>query len=101
VRNLGPSVAKGTEDFFDNNGNKIFDDGDGFPLEFDLGEPYSDNNDNEIYDVGEHFVDSNGNGMRDLGDGLWNGLNCNHSTLCLDIPDADSHSLAYPITVTP
>lgn len=76
------ATVKGTEDFIDINGNKIFDDGDEFPQEFDLGEPYSDNDDNGAYDLGEHFVDSNGNGLRDVGDGLWNGLNCNHSTLC-------------------
>lgn len=76
------ATVKGTEDFIDNNGNKIFDDGDTFDERFDLGEPYSDNNSNGMYDVGEHFVDSNGNGMRDGPDGLWNGLHCQHSALC-------------------
>lgn len=83
------ATVKGMEDFIDNNGNAIFDEAttegeldDIFNETFDLGEPFSDNNNNGIYDPGEHFVDSNGDQIRSEGDGLWNGLNCAHSNLC-------------------
>lgn len=82
------ATVKGTEEFDDNNGNLLFDDGDTFSSkpEYDLGEPYSDNNDNGVYDQGEYFVDSDKRsgetGKRSEADGLWNGLNCMHSTDC-------------------
>lgn len=81
------ATVKGTEDFIDNNGNKIFDNGDTFIAyddTYDLGEPYSDNNENGQYDLGEHYVDSNSDGDRDGADGLWNGLNCNDTARCSD-----------------
>lgn len=79
------ATVKGTEDYIDNNGNKVFDNGDTFTPyndDYDLGEPYSDNDEDGEYDVGEHFVDSNGNNIRDGADGLWNGLNCNDTARC-------------------
>lgn len=86
--------VKGTEHFIDNNGNGIFDDGDTFSDAHDLSEPYSDNNANDMYDVGEYFVDSNNNGQRDLGDGLWNGLNCGDSARCAD-PEVGSNRYVH------
>lgn len=77
------AVIKGSEGFIDNNGNKIFDDGDAFtPEQHEIGEPYADNNNNGFYDVGEHFTDTNNDGMRNPGNNLWSGPNCQHSSLC-------------------
>ncbi len=77
------ATVKGAEFFKDNNSNLLFDDGDFFDFATDdIGEPYSDDNDNGKYDVGEYFVDSNANGRRDSGDGKWSGPNCKHSELC-------------------
>ncbi|HEY7772352.1 MAG TPA: hypothetical protein VIC26_04170 [Marinagarivorans sp.] len=82
------AIIKGGEGFEDRNGNKIFDDGDVFePAKHEAGEPYSDNNENGIYDIGEHFTDTNNDGIRTEGNGLWNGPNCQHSTLCDDSDD--------------
>lgn len=76
------ATVKGTENFIDVNGNNIFDEGDTFNNTFDHGEPYVDTNNSGSYEPGDYFVDTNNNGVRDDGDGLWNGLNCQHSTLC-------------------
>ena len=77
------AVIKGSEGFIDNNGNKVFDDGDTFtPEVHEVGEPYADNNNNGIYDAGEHFTDTNNDGVRNAGDNVWSGPNCQHSTLC-------------------
>lgn len=77
------AAIKGGEGFIDNNGNKIFDDGDTFTPEIhEKGEPYSDNNNNGQYDPGEHFADTNNDGSRTEGNNLWSGPNCRHSTLC-------------------
>lgn len=77
------TIVKASEHFTDNNGNLIFDDGDDFDLlTDDLPEPYVDLNEDKAYQVGEPFTDSNKNKVRDLADGKWNGLNCQHSTLC-------------------
>jgi hypothetical protein len=77
------TIVKASEHFTDNNGNLIFDDGDDFNLQTDdLPEPFVDLNEDGAYQVGEPFTDSNKNGVRDLADGKWNGLNCQHSTLC-------------------
>lgn len=77
------ATIKGGEGFIDNNGNKVFDDGDIFMPELhEMGEPYSDNNNNEMYDQGEHFADTNNDGVRTEGNNLWSGPNCQHSTLC-------------------
>lgn len=82
------ATVKGGEGFIDRNGNKVFDDGDEFiPAEHEAGEPYSDNNENGLYDIGEHFTDTNNDGVRTEGNGLWNGPNCQHSSLCADSGD--------------
>lgn len=92
------ATAKGTEDFIDNNGNNIFDDGDSFEG-FDLGEPYIDSNGNGQYDLGEYFVDTNNSGERDGPDGVWNGYNCEHSELCAEegyhFIDIGAHATVY------
>lgn len=77
------AVVKASEHFTDNNGNLIFDEGDGFDLnKDDLPEPYVDLNEDGEYQVGEPFTDSNLNGVKDKADGKWNGLNCQYETLC-------------------
>jgi hypothetical protein len=81
------AYTQGSEYFIDNNANKIFDDGDTFDLAtMDLGEPYSDDNDNGKYDIGEFYINTNSNGARDEPDGKWNGFNCKHSSLCAKDP---------------
>ncbi|HMY37784.1 MAG TPA: hypothetical protein PK011_00550 [Marinagarivorans sp.] len=77
------AYVKGVEHFIDVNGNLIFDDNDIFDLNSDdTYEPYVDENDDGSYQLGEYFVDSVVNGVRDGPDGKWNGLNCAHSSLC-------------------
>jgi hypothetical protein len=78
------ATVKGTENFVDTNGNNVFDDGDVFNNTFDLGEPYVDSDYSGGYTLGDYFVDTNRNGVRDAADGSWNGLNCQHSSLCSD-----------------
>ncbi|RMD79295.1 MAG: hypothetical protein D6809_03925 [Gammaproteobacteria bacterium] len=73
------AYAVGEESFVDKNGNGVFDDGDSFT---DLGEPYLDANENGSYDLGEFFYDFNKNGVRDGPDGKYEGVLCQHSTLC-------------------
>mgnify|MGYP001477458970 CR=1 FL=1 len=78
------ATVKGTENFIDANGNNVFDEGDTFNPIHDLGEPYVDLNNTGSYEPGDYFVDTNRSGTRDEGDSLWNGLNCQHPTLCSD-----------------
>ncbi len=87
------AYTSGEESFTDNNGNGIFDDNDAGTFN-DLEEPYinlnlrSDLNDN-IFDGNDVVIDTvNGNdltganGVHDIGDGLFNGGGCTHSSLC-------------------
>ncbi len=76
------AFTSGAEEFTDTNGNSVFDDADVFDVSMDLDEPFVDENENGIYDSGEFFHDFNSNGMIDLGDGMWNGPLCEHSSLC-------------------
>ena len=63
--------TNGAEDFFDENGNGIYDLGEDFT---DLPELYLDENENNQYDLLEFFIDDNGNGVYDaVGNGLWDG----------------------------
>ena len=93
------ATVKGTENFIDTNGNNVFDDGDIFDSSFfDLDEPYIDQSNTGDYTLGDYFVDTNRNGSRDEGDGLWNGLNCQHSSLCSDTVqyvDLAAHTTVY------
>ncbi|MEJ2572916.1 MAG: hypothetical protein P8164_04920 [Gammaproteobacteria bacterium] len=73
------AVAKGEESFVDNNSNGVFDSGDTFT---DITEAYEDDNENGSHDSGEPFIDQNQNGVFDGGDGLFNGVLCQHPTLC-------------------
>jgi hypothetical protein len=73
------AVAKGEESFVDTNSNGVFDSGDTFT---DISEAYEDDNENGSHDSGELFVDQNKNGIFDGGDGLFNGVLCQHPTLC-------------------
>lgn len=72
------AYTNGAEDFTDANQNNIFDGSD--TAGTDQPEPYADENESGSYEVGEFFVDFNSNGVRDLGDGVWNGP-------CLDTVD--------------
>jgi hypothetical protein len=84
------AVVRGEEGFFDVNGNGLYDPAvDTFTPVMDLGEPFIDNNDNQVWDgpgctqalcipthPGEQFVDSNGNGRYDAANGVWDGPGC-------------------------
>jgi hypothetical protein len=71
------ATAIGEESFVDVNGNGVFDDPDTFT---DLPEAFRDDNENGVYNSGEQFYDFNQNSVRDLGDGLFNGLLCQDTT---------------------
>ena len=73
------AVAKGEESYVDNNANGIFDSGDTFT---DIPEAFEDDNESGSYDAGEPFVDQNKNNVYDGPDGLFNGVLCQHPTLC-------------------
>jgi hypothetical protein len=78
--------SNGQESFTDINGNGLFDDGDSFE---DLEEPYVDVDKNSNFTPGD-LIEDTINGLdltgQDLqhnaADGLYNGPNCSHSTLC-------------------
>src|SRR5207249_353144 len=62
------ALTQGEEDFYDANGNGVYDLGEPFT---DLGEPYVDSNDNNVWDPGEYFTDLNANGTWDGPNGIW------------------------------
>ncbi len=86
------AFTDGAEDFTDNNANNIYEGTDTFNIAtHDLSEPYTDENEDGDYDVGEFFVDyftGDGHGVsggRDNGDGVWNGpclQSVNQAALC-------------------
>lgn len=63
----------GDESFTDLNGNGQYDAGEPFQ---DLGEAFRDDNEDGLYQIGEPFLDRNGNGLRDAGNGLYDGILC-------------------------
>jgi hypothetical protein len=65
------AYTDGAEDFVDTNGNSVYDSSDTNIT--DLGEPYADENENDTYDLGEFFFDTDRDGVRDGGNGLWDG----------------------------
>jgi len=65
------AYTSGAERFVDNNGNSVYDSADGAIL--DIGEPYADENSSRSYNLGEFFFDTNKNGVRDNGNGKWDG----------------------------
>ncbi len=68
------AYTSGAEHFTDKNGNSVYDAADGAMLASDdKGEPFADENENNSYDVGEYFFDTNKNGVRDGGNGKWDG----------------------------
>lgn len=64
----------GDESFTDLNGNGQYDAGEPFQ---DLGEAFRDDNEDDRYQLGEPFLDRNGNGLRDAGNGIYDGILCN------------------------
>jgi hypothetical protein len=60
--------TQGEEGFVDSNQNGQYDPGELF---YDLGEPYIDANDNNIHDPGEVFIDTNGDGVYNGPNGVW------------------------------
>ncbi len=86
LNNIVAYSSNGQETFLDVNGNGLFDDGDSFD---DLDEPFVDINENGIFDTGDLIIDTiNGLDLtgadttHNNGDGLYNGPNCSHSSLC-------------------
>ena len=114
------------EEFNDNNANFIFDDGDTIncrPLTGAVGEPaawgagcvepiagreytdlvgsYIDINESGEFEVEiDRPVDSNGNKMRDLGDGKWTGPNCQHSNPADYCSDKSMQSMLFAKSIT-
>jgi len=65
------AYASGAEEFTDQNANNIYELGEPF---VDLGEAYLDENENGSYDLGEFYLDENANQIYDpLGNGVWDG----------------------------
>ncbi len=64
------AATTGEEEFDDENGNGVYDDGEAF---VDLGEPFVDMNDNNQWDSDEPFIDVNLNGQYDGPNGNWDG----------------------------
>ncbi|VAW49699.1 Invasin domain protein [hydrothermal vent metagenome] len=82
------AYAIGHETFSDRNGSGIFDDGDVF---IDQGEAFRDDDEMGTYNPGEisfswdeKLIDYDESGDYTAGDGLYNGVPCNHSTACPD-----------------
>jgi hypothetical protein len=94
------ATAIGHETLFDSNGNNIFDDADGGPIEdtantqsgfgtdvftqtgfIDHSEAWRDDNENGQRDNGELFLDYNDNQYFDVADGLFNGPQCQSAEL--------------------
>ena len=70
------AFVSGEEAFNDVNGDGVFNSGDQFYRDSDVGEPYVDANENGRYDNGERFVDMNGDGKRNPPNGIFNGVLC-------------------------
>ena len=68
------AVVRGEEAFTDVNGNGVFDLGE--PFVDAASEPFIDANDNGVWDPGEFYVDTNGNGVFDGPNGVWDGPGC-------------------------
>jgi hypothetical protein len=64
------AATTGEEEFDDENGNGVYDEGEAF---VDLGEPFVDMNDNNQWDSNEPFIDVNLNGQYDGPNGKWDG----------------------------
>ena len=91
------ATVEGEESFTDNDSDGVFSDGDFLfkdvdssgtftlgDIDYDLGEAYQDDNENDSYDFGEDFIDFGiiSNGVRDPASGTYNGSGCTHTTLC-------------------
>lgn len=79
------AYAIGEESFTDNNGNGRFDDNDTFGAGNDLAEAFVDYDFDNTQDSAEPYIDFNENGQFDaVGDALFNGVLCEHTSLCGD-----------------
>jgi hypothetical protein len=77
------AVVRGEEAFTDVNGNGVYDLGE--PFVDAPSEPFIDANDNGVWDPGEFYVDTNGNGVFDGKNGVWDGPGC-PATGCIQSP---------------
>ena len=86
-QNTITAYTAGVESFTDTNGNGSYDDADaGFD---DIEEPYVDVDESNSFTAGDLIIDTvNGNdttgsnGVHDIGDGLYNGSACTHTSQC-------------------
>lgn len=93
------ATAIGHETLFDSNGNNIYDQADGDPIDddsdsgrlvseftrtgfVDMAEAWRDDDRDLEWDAGEPFFDYNNNQQYDLADGLFNGPQCGSPELC-------------------
>jgi hypothetical protein len=78
------ATATGEEQFFDDNGNGVFDAGDATWI--DIPEVYRDDDENGIYESGQfndaYFFDFDNNQVRSPADGEFNGILCQDPTRC-------------------
>jgi len=86
LNNIVAYSPSGQETFLDVNGNGLFDAGDSFD---DLDEPYIDMDHSHSFTTGDIIIDTiNGvdltgaDASHNIGDGLYNGPNCSHPSLC-------------------
>ncbi|MCF6346280.1 MAG: hypothetical protein L3J00_07400 [Thiomicrorhabdus sp.] len=85
------AYAIGHETFYDHNGDGVFNDGDLFD---DLGEIFRDDDESGAYNPGaisfsldEKLIDYDESGDYTAGDGVYNGIPCDHSTDCPTEPN--------------
>lgn len=95
------ATAIGHETFFDVNGNNVFDESDGGALNqgtdsgfgrgnyasagfVDHSEAWRDDDEDRVHDEGEIFIDFDNDNTFDGADGLFNGPQCTHNSLCGD-----------------
>jgi len=75
----------GEESYNDLNGSGNYDDPDNVYIR-DQDEPYLDIDHDGVYTLGiDEVIDIDASGDHTLGDNLFNGTNCTHSTLCSDV----------------
>jgi len=78
------ATATGEEQFFDDNGNGVFDAGDATWI--DIPEVYRDDDENGIYESGQfndaYFFDFDNNQVRSPADGEFNGILCQDPARC-------------------
>jgi hypothetical protein len=85
------AYSEGEESYKDVNGSGTFDDGDGGQWT-NLGEVYSDWNENGFYNPGERIIDANGNFVYDSNNDALEGADKFNGVLCADSVNCSTNS---------